>query len=210
MNPGQTDYTAANAFLDTYSDLRNRNGFTTLAINWVTWKETGMAVNYNVNVDIIFKAIPTNTAISAMDEIMNRGISKVLIGELNINSKLINLLKNAQFDMDYRIKKVLDTRPDSSRQISETSGKRGKTALLTGRENNKYSDSELLVARVWGDVLGFEELKTEDNFYELGGDSILATQVVNRINDEIENKLSLVEIFNYETIADLAAYIESL
>jgi acyl carrier protein len=58
--------------------------------------------------------------------------------------------------------------------------------------------------------LGFEELRIDDNFYELGGDSILATQVVNRINSENNLKLSLIEIFNYETIKDLAGYVESL
>ena len=58
--------------------------------------------------------------------------------------------------------------------------------------------------------LGFDRLNIDDNFYELGGDSILATQVVNRINTGNNIKISLIEIFNYETIKELAEYVETL
>jgi malonyl CoA-acyl carrier protein transacylase len=211
MNPGQTDYTAANAYLDSYAYYRSRQGKKTLALNWVTWKETGMAVNFNANFDIIFKAIPTAQAIDAFDLVLRKKIRQVLVGELNIYSKLINLLKNAQFQLAAPISKIIDT-PDNPLKSHSTDDqrKRVRKVKLTGKEDGKYSKSELLVAKVWGEVLGFEELRINDNFYELGGDSILATQVVNRINSENNLKLSLIEIFNYETIKDLAGYVESL
>jgi malonyl CoA-acyl carrier protein transacylase len=211
MNPGQTDYTAANAYLDSYAYYRSRQGKKTLALNWVTWKETGMAVNFNANFDIIFKAIPTAQAIDAFDLVLKKKIRQVLVGELNIYSKLINLLKNAQFQLAAPIAKIIDT-PDNPLKSHSTDDQRKKVrkVKLTGKEDGKYSKSELLVAKVWGEVLGFEELRINDNFYELGGDSILATQVVNRINSENNLKLSLIEIFNYETIKDLAGYVESL
>jgi malonyl CoA-acyl carrier protein transacylase len=211
MNPGQTDYTAANAYLDSYAYYRGRQGKKTLALNWVTWKETGMAVNFNANFDIIFKAIPTAQAIDAFDRVLKKKIRQVLVGELNIYSKLINLLKNAQFQLAAPIAKIIDT-PDNPLKSHSTDEQRKKVrkVKLTGKEDGKYSKSELLVAKVWGEVLGFEELRINDNFYELGGDSILATQVVNRINSENNLKLSLIEIFNYETIKDLAGYVESL
>jgi malonyl CoA-acyl carrier protein transacylase len=211
MNPGQTDYTAANAYLDSYAYYRSRQGKKTLALNWVTWKETGMAVNFNANFDIIFKAIPTVQAIDAFDRVLKKKIRQVLVGELNIYSKLINLLKNAQFQLAVPIAKIIDT-PDNPLKQHSTDEQRKKVrkVKLSGKEDGKYSKSELLVAKVWGEVLGFEELRINDNFYELGGDSILATQVVNRINSENNLKLSLIEIFNYETIKDLAGYVESL
>ncbi|NIM16987.1 MAG: SDR family NAD(P)-dependent oxidoreductase, partial [Candidatus Aminicenantes bacterium] len=204
MNPGQTDYTAANAYLDTFSEYRNRQGKKTLAVNWVTWKETGMAVNFNANFDIIFKAIPTAQAIGAFDVVLNKKVNRVLIGELNLDSKLINLLKNAQFRLAAPIRNIIDA-PDTplKAQSADEQRKKIRKVKLTGREDGTYTRSELLVAKVWGEVLGFDELRIDDNFYELGGDSILATQVVNRINTENNLKISLIEIFNYETIKDL-------
>jgi acyl transferase domain-containing protein/NAD(P)-dependent dehydrogenase (short-subunit alcohol dehydrogenase family)/acyl carrier protein len=213
MNPGQTDYTAANAYLDSYAEYRDRQGKKTLVVNWVTWKETGMAVNYNVNFDIIFKAIPTAQAIEAFDTALNKKMHRVLIGELNLESKLINLLKNAQFRLAGPIRNIIDTSDTPLKSHSgdeQGKGKKVRKVKLTGRSDGKYTKSELLVAKVWGEVLGFEELSIDDNFYELGGDSILATQVVNRLNTGNNLKLSLVEIFNYETIKELAEYVESL
>jgi acyl transferase domain-containing protein/acyl carrier protein len=210
MNPGQTDYTAGNAFLDTFSAYRNRQGKKTLAVNWVTWKETGMAVNFNANFDIIFKAIPTAMAIDAFNVVLSKKLDRVLVGELNLESKLINLLKNAQFRLAAPFRAIIDT-PDlmGKSHTADEQRKKIRKVKLTGGKDGNYSKSELLVARVWGEVLGFDELKIEDNFYELGGDSILATQVVNRINTENNLKISLIEIFNYETIKDLAEYVDS-
>jgi acyl carrier protein len=211
MNPGQTDYTAANAYLDSFSKYRNRQGKKTLAVNWVTWKETGMAVDYNVNFDIIFKAIPTAEALHAFDIALNKKMSRILIGELNLESKLINLLKNAQFKLAGQIRNIIDTSDTPLKSHGgDEPGKKIRKVELSGRENEKYSKSELLVAKVWGEVLGFDKLSIEDNFYELGGDSILATQVVNRLNTENNIKISLIEIFNYETIKELAEYVETL
>lgn len=41
--PGQGDYTAANAFLDAFAATRRQRGLTALAVNWPAWNETGMA-----------------------------------------------------------------------------------------------------------------------------------------------------------------------
>jgi malonyl CoA-acyl carrier protein transacylase len=211
MNPGQTDYTAANAYLDSFSEWRNRRGKKTAALNWVTWKETGMAVNFNANFDIIFKAITTAQALDAFEQILQKRAPRILIGQLNIGSKLINLLKNAQFRLSQSVRSIIDS-PDNPLKphSSEEKQKKIRKVNLTGRDNESYSNSELLVARIWGEVLGFDELRVDDNFYELGGDSILATQVVNRLNTENNLKISLIEIFNYETIKELGEYVESL
>lgn len=211
MSPGQTDYTAANAYLDALSSQRNRLGLRTLAVNWVTWKETGMAVNFNANFDTIFKAIPTQQALAAFHDAFQRRMDRVLIGELNLYSRLITMLKNVPFLLDASMRPITDA-PDAPLKPHGAEEPRKKTGRfkLTGRESGNYSKAELLVAKVWSEVLGFEELSIDDNFYTLGGDSILATQVVNRINNEHNLKISLIEIFNYETVKELAEYFDSL
>jgi acyl carrier protein len=138
-------------------------------------------------------------------------MSRILIGQLNLDSKLINLLKNAQFKLAGQIRNIIDTSDTPLKtHPGDEPGKKIRKVKLTGRENQKYTKSELLVAKVWGEVLGFDKLNIDDNFYELGGDSILATQVVNRMNTENNIKISLIEIFNYETIKELAEYVETL
>ena len=49
---GQVDYCAANAFLDAFAHQQTRSGHPTVAINWATWQEVGMAVDTPVSAQL--------------------------------------------------------------------------------------------------------------------------------------------------------------
>jgi non-ribosomal peptide synthase protein (TIGR01720 family) len=65
---------------------------------------------------------------------------------------------------------------------------------------------EVLVG-IWAAVLGLEQIGINDNFFELGGDSILSIQATARAN-EAGLALSPVQVFRYQTVAELAAVVE--
>ncbi|MFN6478154.1 non-ribosomal peptide synthetase [Nostoc sp. DedQUE07] len=69
---------------------------------------------------------------------------------------------------------------------------------------------EETLAQMWSQVLGLEQVGIYDNFFELGGHSLLATQLVSRIRDRFKVQLSLSELFNVATIAELAQSIGKL
>ena len=62
---------------------------------------------------------------------------------------------------------------------------------------------EETLARIWSEVLGVEAVGVHDNFFRLGGDSILSIQIVSRCN-EAGLRLTPRQIFEHPTIADLA------
>ena len=64
--------------------------------------------------------------------------------------------------------------------------------------------AEEILADIWTEVLGLEQVGVYDNFFEAGGDSILSIQVVARAN-EAGLHLSTKQLFEYQTIAELAA-----
>ncbi|WP_416809160.1 condensation domain-containing protein, partial [Bacillus thuringiensis] len=68
---------------------------------------------------------------------------------------------------------------------------------------------EKSVAEIWKDVLRIENLGIHNNFFELGGHSLLATQVISRINKEMNINLPLRVLFEHNTIAKFAHYIET-
>ncbi|MGP4096443.1 amino acid adenylation domain-containing protein [Nonomuraea sp. KM90] len=70
------------------------------------------------------------------------------------------------------------------------------------------SGTERTVAEVWGRVLGVDRIGLHDNFFALGGQSLLATEAVARLNDAFRVDLSLPVIFQESTVAALAAKIE--
>lgn len=76
-------------------------------------------------------------------------------------------------------------------------------------ENNQEkamprTDSEKLVARVWGETLGLESLGLNDDFFELGGHSLIAVQVMIRMEKETGLRLPLTSLFKFTTLEEFA------
>jgi acyl carrier protein len=63
------------------------------------------------------------------------------------------------------------------------------------------------VAAVWRQVLGVERVGVNDNFFDLGGHSLIATQVVSRLCDAFNLELPLRQLFESPTVAGLAAAV---
>ncbi|MFJ5230850.1 amino acid adenylation domain-containing protein [Kitasatospora sp. NPDC088391] len=70
-------------------------------------------------------------------------------------------------------------------------------------------DAEQLVVELWQDVLGLPRVGVLDDFFELGGDSLLVTRVAARIRAGVGLDLSIREVFESRTAAALAARIEA-
>lgn len=68
--------------------------------------------------------------------------------------------------------------------------------------------TEELLAAIWCDILGREHVGITDNFFESGGDSILSIQVITRAR-QAGFKLSPQQVFQYQTIAELAQVVDT-
>ncbi|MDF5727328.1 MAG: amino acid adenylation domain-containing protein [Rhizonema sp. PD38] len=66
------------------------------------------------------------------------------------------------------------------------------------------SDAEQLIAKVWLELLQLEGVGIHDNFFDLGGNSLLLNQSANKLAEIFGVKLSIVELFQYPTISTLA------
>jgi amino acid adenylation domain-containing protein/non-ribosomal peptide synthase protein (TIGR01720 family) len=69
------------------------------------------------------------------------------------------------------------------------------------------TEKEKQLAKIWSQILRIDQISINDNFFELGGDSILAIQVVAQANQAGLN-ITPKSIFQYQTLADLAAIAE--
>ncbi|WP_460862694.1 condensation domain-containing protein, partial [Rheinheimera gaetbuli] len=66
---------------------------------------------------------------------------------------------------------------------------------------------ETLICAIWAEVLKLEQVGVEDNFFSLGGDSILSIRVVSLLKRE-GYPLAIKDLFTYQTVAALSRYIE--
>jgi amino acid adenylation domain-containing protein len=69
---------------------------------------------------------------------------------------------------------------------------------------------ESIIADAWSEVLGRRELSASDDFFQLGGHSLRAAQVVSRLNAAFGLTLSVRHLFDHSTITSLAAAIGPL
>jgi amino acid adenylation domain-containing protein len=65
-----------------------------------------------------------------------------------------------------------------------------------------------ILARVWADVLGLDQVRPADDFFELGGDSIRALQIIARLR-EAGLRLTPEEIFEHPTLAELGPLVSA-
>lgn len=66
---------------------------------------------------------------------------------------------------------------------------------------------EEMLVQLWQDLLKLEQVGIHDNFFDLGGHSLLIIQMHSRLKTLFENPVSIIDLFTYPTIATLAAYI---
>ncbi|MFH8793724.1 non-ribosomal peptide synthase/polyketide synthase [Streptomyces sp. NPDC017941] len=76
-------------------------------------------------------------------------------------------------------------------------------APAPGRVLPRTPEEEALAA-IWADVLGVDALGVRDDFFDLGGDSILAAMTLSRIRDELGVRLLVRDVFTARDIATLA------
>ena len=69
------------------------------------------------------------------------------------------------------------------------------------------SQIEGAIAKVWQEVLQLDIVGINDNFFELGGNSLLLTQVYSKLSTSLELDISIVKLFQYPTIGELAQHL---
>ncbi len=83
--------------------------------------------------------------------------------------------------------------------------------LGSGKNNQKqlpHNEIEKVIAGIWQDVLNLNDVSTNENFFDIGGHSLLLGQVYGKLPDNIKHKLSMVDLFKYPTIKALSQYLK--
>lgn len=68
---------------------------------------------------------------------------------------------------------------------------------------------EKRIAEIWKAALGLDEIDVTDNFFEIGGHSLIAVKVMTQIERETGTLLPLSILFKYPTVQQLAAFLET-
>ena len=85
--------------------------------------------------------------------------------------------------------------------------------VLTRESATAYAapegETERTVAAIWRDCLNVKEVGVDDNFFDLGGHSLLLVKVHGRLREELKADLSLVDLFRFPTVRLLAGALRT-
>ncbi|MHC5736415.1 type I polyketide synthase [Nostoc sp.] len=203
---GDVDYCAANNFLDEFSHFNTaQNHQFTVAINWDAWKEVGMAVNSNVpdqlkklRQETIENGMLSAEGLNAFERILGSSLAQVIVSTRNLQA-LID--KNNIFSI------YPNSQLNNSNQSLAIRHSRNLQENTYVAPRNKIEQN---IAKIWKELLGFEEISVDDNFLDLGGNSLMMIQMISQLRKDLQVELSLRIVFEAPTVAELALAIEDM
>ncbi len=205
---GQVDYCGANAFQDSFAHWNNSHrGTFTVAINWDTWSDVGMAVETDVPDELkkqremaLKLGIQSNEGAIAFERILHSNFPQVIVSTRDWQPRIEEMKRGLETTAD------LDG--DDEVEAFETAHARPG---LSSDYQPPVTSIEKELAEIWQKMFGIDQVGIHDDFFELGGHSLLATQLLNKIGKSYDRAgLSLRVLFDSPTIADLAKLIEKV
>lgn len=191
---GQADYCAANCFLDALAAEASRqgDGFV-LSVNWDTWRETGMAAG---------QRLPEEVGIAPEQ---GGRLLEALLGGPQAAQVLVSTL-----DLERQFAQVRSSEL-AGRLLPEPVARRQRHARPALQTAYLAPDGELEedLAALWSEFLGIAPIGVDDNLFELGGDSLLAIQLLARVRSAYGVELHPAALFKTPTVAALAMLVET-
>ena len=123
---------------------------------------------------------------------LRRSLPEYMVPGVFVNLEQLPLTTNGKIN-----RRELRARAEQER-TGETSAEQVKPRSVT----------EEILAGLWSAVLGLTEVSVTDNFFERGGHSLLAVQLMSRIRESFAVELELKKLFESPTIAELAQLID--
>ena len=184
---GNMEYTAANLYLDEISYRIHSRIKKILSINLTQVSDTGMAIDF-------IKGLTTKHELSlnSIKSYEFPAIMETLLNEADCSSIC---LSRYDLNLDFNEARALQ----DSGPIELT----GKIEVKVIEES--YTESEYQIAKIFSEVLGIKEVSLHDDFFKLGGNSILAIRVSHRISQVLQCPVNVSDVFKNKTISNLKA-----
>jgi hypothetical protein len=199
---GLVDYCAANAFLDAYAQASTSRRV--MAVDWGPWQDVGMAVDAELpdmlalarRQDVAERGMPPARALEALDRIMRfRPGPQVVVSPV----KLDVLLANA-FTLSHDDDRLVNLPGAATHARPEIA-----TSYVPPR-----GGTQRRLCGAWQELLGIDRVGVDDNFFDLGGSSLIAIQLVATINRTLGSNLTVTQVYEALTVARLSLLIDGV
>ena len=187
-------YSAANAFMDAFAQQQSRKGASPwVSVNWESW------VNRAKNVSLAggggstasFALTPAEGIIAFERALALEGEPQIVMSSGDIQARIDEWARAVPGE-------------DGSRDTAELVSPAHSRPNLRNAYVAPSGDVEDGIAGIWRELLGIDRIGAHDSFFELNGNSLLATRIIARVRAAFRVNVPLRAIFESPTIAALA------
>jgi myxalamid-type polyketide synthase MxaE and MxaD len=209
--PGQSNYAAANAFLGALAAHRRGQGLPALSINWGPWAEVGLAARPDRGGRLAERGLGSFTpaeGAAAFGRLLGHPTAQVVIMKANWQQLV------EQFPVLNTQSLLLElVQADGARTENRQAAAEGSELVRRLAHVHPRERRGLLVAHIQHEVasvLGLDRSQLpepEQGFFAMGMDSLMAVELIRRLQASLGSTLPSTLIFEYATIAALADYL---
>ncbi|AQS67069.1 type I polyketide synthase [Streptomyces pactum] len=202
---GLADYVAANSFLDAYAHTHAVER-RVLTVDWGPWKEAGMAVAADLpdalaevrGKDVAERGMASAQALEALERVLSSSPEpQLIVSPVDVKALIEQAFAlGADGGGDERLAglgapQALHPRPD-----------------VPSTYVPPNSETQRRLCKAWQDLLGIDQVGVEDSFFDLGGSSLVAIQLVATVNKALGASLTVAQLYEVLTVAGLARLID--
>lgn len=208
---GQAAYAGANAFMDAFAGSKNTGwGIFTVSINWDRWINIGIAAILEDLYKRFGRKVPeggitSSQGVEAFKHILGCRFHQVAVCVRDLS--VLDAAPGAPGSVEPFPSEPL-TGKNSVPEISESD----YPHPLHQTENTyiaPQSETQQRIAETWQELFGIPRVGIDEDFFQLGGDSLKAIVILSKINQRLQVELGLSEVLSKPTIKELAQYIET-
>lgn len=185
---GLASYSSANAYLDVYSLHRRKTSKTHwLSINWDGWSFRTEANDFISKIMDDVHLIEKQEGLTAFAELLKLG---------KMNQVVVSLT-----DLNSRITKWTESKTDDSQSLSEVLHERPDLSTTYEAPQDEIQNE---ITEIWSSFFGYDKIGVNDDFFELGGDSLKVVGLTKLLSDKMNFDIEVKDFIKNSTIQKLS------
>lgn len=209
-NIGQSNYAAANYFMNQYAITLRNSGIPAYAVCWGPWQTGGMAnsnKNITKNMDAMgLSPISNEVGKKLIQQFLEKPENKLIIADIDWK-KMSNSLEG---DRQVALLESLVQRSVQMTDCSEESDKIYEELNQMESKEERIDYVCLVLQKICGSIMGFskyDQLDVNSTLGEQGADSLIMFTMRSAINKMLKIEMEVSTFYNYPTLAMLAVYL---
>ncbi len=198
---GQSNYAAANTFLDALVAFRRKNHMAGLSVNWGTIADVGLAARHDNRGKRLegsgLVPIPSAALHHYFDKLFLSNLDQIIAADINFDHWVAS---NPDVKNNFILSKVLSA-------ATETPEDTTSMTFANLSAATKYLKQEIKQAIASVTKINQHKIREEDTFKSYGIDSLLALQIKNKLQKDLKVSLNVSVIWSYPTVNKLADFL---